>query len=98
MGFNSSLKTDYRESMYLLLLQQVHAVTRNSESSKPLSRKSLYPRGAKGRWWANLRAWQCALVENGRLDRNSGNTKKHLTVKGVENPIGLKTRPEGATI
>jgi hypothetical protein len=98
MGFNSSLKTDSRESMYLLLLQQVHSITRNSESSKPLSRKSLYPRGAKGRWWANLRAWQCALVENGRLDLDSGITKTHLTVKGVEIPIGPKTRPGGATI
>ena len=55
MGFNSSLKTDYRESMYLLLLQQVPSITRNSESSKPLPRKSLFPSGAKGRWWANLR-------------------------------------------
>ena len=35
MGFNSSFKTDYRESMYLLLLQQVPSITRNSESKKP---------------------------------------------------------------
>ena len=67
MGFNSSLKTEYRESMYLFLLQQAHSITRNSESSKPLSRKSLYPRGSKGRWWANLRELgQCVLFESGR--------------------------------
>ena len=41
MGFNSSLKTDCRDRIYLLLLQQVYSITRNSESSKPLSRKSL---------------------------------------------------------
>ena len=73
MGFNSSLKTDYRESMCLLLLQQVPSITRNSESSKPLSRKSLYPGGAKGRWWANLKELDTmCVVESDRWTLNPG--------------------------
>ena len=49
MGFNSSLKTDYRESIYFLL-QEVKTVTRNLESKKPESPFKIQVE-KRGRWW-----------------------------------------------
>ena len=60
MGFNSSLKTDSRESIYFLLLQEVKTITRNSESKKPESpfKIQVEKRGGGG----YLRNWRASFT------------------------------------